>query len=451
MVLLAPLLLEAEVKVKVKGSTLIKKKKPTVEEARLVSHSGKIQAIKKYAAGVDNQKLKLINDLLPTIEGDISNYVLDVRYLNEGENVNGYWEQLLEVTVDDAQLELLINQRVQNTMSSAQDVYMSFVYVAREVSSVEAHDATVQKYATSESHLSDSQRGNVTVNSQTDTKGRTDIVVDQSGKSTVVKDSSLDANLNVSNTSSSQSASIRATGSASDGNTRVSAKVNANASEFNSDTNVSGSSREKEVTTGNATLTTQTNTKGISTTTTNINKNDAIQRDAYSEKASYSSGSVTNISEGVSYRAYNPGEVDAKVTELFNKANFSVVPAYEADISYEKFAYDFAALSEISSSTQKEATDAAREAGLDFLAVATLDVGREGIDSVTGSSKVYVKVNGYIMDLRKKFAVKICSVGPVQYSGYGDNPTVAKTNALIEASTHASRDLVDQLRIKIGN
>lgn len=88
------------------------------------------------------------------------------------------------------------------------------------------------------------------------------------------------------------------------------------------------------------------------------------------------SQSVINKSEGIAYRAYNPAEIDAKVTEIFNKANFEVVPAYEVGILPEKFAYDFAYLNEISSSTQKEATDIASEAGLDFLAVAMLDVGR---------------------------------------------------------------------------
>jgi hypothetical protein len=163
------------------------------------------------------------------------------------------------------------------------------------------------------------------------------------------------------------------------------------------------------------------------------------------------SQSVVNASEGIYYRTFNPGEIDTKVTEIFNKANFEVVPAYEVGILPEKFAYDFAALNEISSSTQKEATDIAREAGLDFLAVAMLDVGREEIDPVSGGSKVYVKVNGYILELRKKFAVKVCSAGPYQFSGIGSNPSVAKTNALIEAAKNASQDLVDQLRVKLGN
>lgn len=47
-----------------------------------------------------------------------------------------------------------------------------------------------------------------------------------------------------------------------------------------------------------------------------------------------------------------------------------------------------------------------------------LDVGREEIDPVTGGKKVYVKVNGYILDLRKKFAVKVCSAGPISLADW---------------------------------
>jgi len=163
------------------------------------------------------------------------------------------------------------------------------------------------------------------------------------------------------------------------------------------------------------------------------------------------SSTGTKKNEDISYQAYNSVEINTRVTEEFNNAGFEVVPAFEVNILPEQFADDFASNGEISSSTQKEATDIARDAGLDFLALAMLDIGRDEIDSVTGQYKIYVKVNGYVLDLRKRFATKICSVGPVQYSGYGENPTVAKTNAMIIASSTASNDLIDQLRVKLNN
>jgi len=352
--------LDAAVKVKVKGTVETKRKKPKPEEIKTATYNAKILAIKKYASEKDSRRRELINELLPEIEKNIDNYILEVNYLNEGEYKNGIWEQLMEITIDDVQLDLLINERMKGIMEMTKPTYLSFVYVAREVAAVESEGKTVKK--------------------------------DLSAKSDVAASSSVA-------TSGETSSDI-----------------------YNSD---------KISTSSQADI--------------------SLSKKGSTNKSIMYSESVTNKSEGITYRIYNPGEIDTKVTEVFNKANFEVVPTYEVGILPEKFAYDFAALNEISSSTQKEATDIAREAGLDFLAVAMLDVGREEIDPVTGGSKVYVKVNGYILDLRKKFAVKICSAGPYQFSGLGSNPTVAKTNALIEAATHASQDLVDQLRVKLGS
>ena len=91
-----------------------------------------------------------------------------------------------------------------------------------------------------------------------------------------------------------------------------------------------------------------------------------------------------------------------------------------------------------------------KDKGISLLAIAMLDVGREQVDQATGLSKVYVNVMGYILDSRGKFTKKIASVGPIQYSGIGENPKVAKVNALVSASTSAAKDLIDQLRAKEG-
>ena len=306
--------LDALVKVKAKGSVATKNKKPKTEERQQAILNGQQQALRKYASGLDSQRLSILNELMPELLKDIEKYILDTTPLNDGEYQNGNWEINLEVSIDDAQIEQLVRQKT----PKLEEHFLSFVYVAREVASVEFHEGTVSIQA-------DTDR-------------------------------------------------------------------------------------------------------------------DHFKLD----------GSIVMNSEGISYRSYNPAEIDSRVTEIFNKAGFDVVPAFEVNLTPEQFAYDFITLDEISNSTQKEATDIARDQGLEFLALGTLDIGREEIDPVTGQYKIYAKVGGYIMDLRKKFAVKICSVGPLQYSGLGPNPTVAKTNALIEAATKASQDLVDQLRVKLA-
>ena len=159
-------------------------------------------------------------------------------------------------------------------------------------------------------------------------------------------------------------------------------------------------------------------------------------------------GSVEKTSEKIKYRSYIPEEIEAKVTEVLNKADFSVVPSFEAGLNSESFKKDYITANNISDITKKAAVDKAKEKGLNYLAIGVLDVGREDVDAATGSKKVYVSFTGYVLDLKGKFSKRVASIGPVQYSGLGENPTVAKINALNNAATAASKDLVDQLRVK---
>lgn len=94
--------------------------------------------------------------MLPEIEKNIDNYILEVNYLNDGSKINGVWEQLLEVTIDDVQLELLINEKMKDVMETKEPTYISFIYVAREVSSVETQDKTVKQDISSKSDISTS-------------------------------------------------------------------------------------------------------------------------------------------------------------------------------------------------------------------------------------------------------------------------------------------------------
>jgi hypothetical protein len=437
-------------KVKVKGETDIRKKKPSIEEINRVFENGKEQAIKKWAATLESQRLQLINSLLPEIMDNLNIYILEVTQLNEGELVNGKWQMNLEVSINDAQIDLLANQRSQSSRQLQQDTYLSFIYVAREVSAVEAFDDTVNRTAASSSShsynaSSDNDRvqhskisGNTDIVTTTQGHGSSDTrVIQQTDTAAATLKTHDDAAVSGSVHYQDDNAALSVTSSSS-----TSLDKMHSSSDTVQDTNVNSQFENR--------TDTNINTSGNIVTTTVYRNSSKGNTDSATLSTFQSSGSVVKSSQGIIYRVFNPQEIDSKVTEIFNKAGIDVVPAYEADITPEQLAFDFASIGEVASSTQKEATDLARDAGLDFLAIGLLDLGQEEIDPVTGQYKIYAKVNSYIMDLRKRFATKICSVGPVQFSGLGENPTVAKTNALIEASTKASQDLVDQLRVKMG-
>lgn len=317
-----------QVETKITKTATTNQKKRALEDART-------KALNKYIGGLDSQRVRILNNIIDQLKNNITVYVPDVVALDDGSWSNGYWTIGVEASINEAQIEEIINQNIQSaSKKKGEEIYLSFIFVARETDSIRKfEDKKTERASESEAvNVSESEDG-------------------LSGQ-----------------------------------NERVMEKT-------------SGGSTEKKA-------------------------------------------------DKFSYRSYIPEDIGSKVSEVFNKAEYSVVEPFEADIDTKSFISDFVEGDEISDVTKKTATSAARSAGLNYLAVATLDVGEQMVDQATGMKKVYVRVNGYIWDLKGKFVRKVCSVGPVQYSGLGEDSKVAKTNALINAASSAAKDLVDQLRLK---
>ena len=325
-------------KVKVIGSVETKfVRRATIGQRKLALEDAKKKAIDRYIANLDSQRIRILNNVKDEIYQNINMYVPEVIPLNDGRWEHGYWNIDVEASINEAQIEELVNKYIQTIIKEKEETYISFVFVAREAE-------IIRKFEDK----------------------KTERIVESEG----YKEKTVES--------------------------------------------------EREIA-GEATR-------------------------AYEKVIG---GSVEKKADKIKYQSYILEDINAKVSEVFVKAEFFVVEPFEAAIDTKSFVNDFVEYDEISDVTKKAAVDAARARGLNYLAVATLDVGEQLVDRATGMQKVYVRVNGYIWDLSGKFIKKICSVGPVQYSGLGEDPKVAKTNALINAGTAAAKDLVDQLRIKL--
>ncbi|MBU3912171.1 MAG: hypothetical protein KKD90_06245 [Candidatus Omnitrophica bacterium] len=358
----------------------------TTGQQKLALEDARKKALDKYIAELDSQRVRILNNVIDQLRQNLATYVPEVVALDDGNWNNGYWTIGVQASINEAQIEELVNKYTQANIKKKEEVYLSFVFLAREVESVKAFmDEKAEKTVESNDYkenLGIDEKANVTTDEKIGVA--TDEKLDQSQK--------------------------KRPGIVS-----------------------KGSSEEVKY-------------QGESTAKYQGNLSDE-QSNVYEKTTS---GSVEKKSEVVKYRSYTSEEIEAKVTEVFNKADFTVVPTFEAGIDKDKFIKDFSAGNDISDSTKKETVDLTKDKGISLLAIAMLDVGRDQIDQATGLSKVYVNVMGYILDSRGKFTKKIASVGPIQYSGIGENPKVAKVNALVSASTSAAKDLIDQLRAKEG-
>jgi len=299
---------------------------------------------------------------------NINTYVLEVIPLDDGHWDNGYWNIDVEATINEAQIEEVVNKFAKEKIQKKPESYLSFVFVARETNSVVKYNDTKKESGL----LTDSYKENAT----------------GAQKESASEDSTSDES------------------------------VLQNAR----------SSRSNKLTTGESSST----------------------KDRSYAYENTTAGSAEKKSDNISYKGYISEDIDNKVTEIFNKADFDVIPSFESGVNPKIFVSDFVSKDELSDGTKQAAVSAARAKGINYLAVGTLDVGEQLVDAATGLQKAYVRVNAFIWDLNGKFVKKVCSVGPVQYSGVGEDPRAAKTNALINAGTAAAKDLVDQLRVKQG-
>ena len=429
-------------KVKAIGSVETKfTKSATTGQKKLALEDAKKKALDKYLAGLDSQRLRIINNFKDELYKNINVYVPEVVSLNDGRWENGYWNIDVEASINESQIEELVNKYAQSNMKKKEEVYLSFVFVAREVEGVkefkgEENEKVAESNAYKE-NLGVNEKASLATNEKANmaTNEKASLATNEKANMATNENANVAANEKVEQNekkpgiiSKGSSKEVKYQGEA------TSKYQGEGTAQYQGEATSKYQGESAAQYQGQATSKYQGNVVD--------NKNNVYEKTT--------SGSIDKKSEVVRYRSYTPEEIEAKVTEVFNKADFTVVPSFESGLNKDRFIKDFSGGDDITDATKREAVDLTKTKGINLIAVAMLDVGREQIDSTTGLSKIYVNVMGYILDSRGKFTKKIASVGPLQYSGIGENPKVAKVNALVSASTSAAKDLVDQLRAKEG-
>jgi len=165
-------------------------------------------------------------------------------------------------------------------------------------------------------------------------------------------------------------------------------------------------------------------------------------------------GSTLQRSDEVEYDVSNAEDINVTMTDIFSSAGYDVVEAVYLQeetaglINVEDFMEDFRYGNDIAGETMRNAAKGCQSLGIEYFAIGTLDVGAKDIDPVSGLTRVFVSVNGKIMDLRGRFPKTVASVGPVQFAGLGPDMAVARRNALRQAGENAARDLTSKLQAK---
>ena len=168
---------------------------------------------------------------------------------------------------------------------------------------------------------------------------------------------------------------------------------------------------------------------------------------AKTENIETTGGSPMQKTDKVSYDVTTASSLDAAITEKFTKSGFDVVDSASI-LDSAPLKEDYKSGDDISFTTMKNTVAALKGQEIIYFALGTLDVGIKDTDPVSGGVRVTVNVNAKILDLSGKRPKVVAAVGPVQYSGLGQDQVVARVNALKISGEKAAQSLVDQLRAK---
>lgn len=165
-------------------------------------------------------------------------------------------------------------------------------------------------------------------------------------------------------------------------------------------------------------------------------------------------GSTLTQADKVRWTVADASEVDTAMTGVFSDAGYDVVEADQIEgasggmVNVEKIRDAYSHGNDLPPSLMYSTTQGAQRAGVDYLAMGTLDVGMPDHDPVSGNVRVFVVVTGKVMAVKGRFARTVASIGPVQYAGLGPDASVARVNALKAAADQASHQMVDTLASK---
>ena len=166
-----------------------------------------------------------------------------------------------------------------------------------------------------------------------------------------------------------------------------------------------------------------------------------------SDNSKYAETKNTSIqhSEERTYRIIESGTIATLLSGIFKDGGLKIADSFDAGDLLLKL-QKAKSVNQIRPADLKQAIAAAQAEETDYLCIGTLDVDREGIDKATGNSQRYVLVNANVYDLTKKKLEKAAAVGNLNFSGLGENPEVAKSNALDNAAREGATKLMGQIR-----
>jgi hypothetical protein len=159
-------------------------------------------------------------------------------------------------------------------------------------------------------------------------------------------------------------------------------------------------------------------------------------------------GSTTRKASETTWRLIPSANLNTVFIAQFSQAGYEVVEAAMVESDAFKVAdveADYRSGNDLQAKTVRSIAAGMREASVPYVALGTLDVGLPAKDPQTGQMRVSVTVTAKVWDVTKPIPRTKSAVGPVTYSGVGENADMARGVALKLAASNAAQELTSRM------
>lgn len=163
-------------------------------------------------------------------------------------------------------------------------------------------------------------------------------------------------------------------------------------------------------------------------------------------------GSTVQRSSQTAWRLYPSADLNSAVTAVLTQQGYEVVDEAFAEsqsngmLSIKAIDADYATGQDLQPTTLAHMEIGAKNLGIRYLVLGTMDMGQTGTDPNNGNVRVGVTVNAKVYDLTGRFPRQAVVVGPEQFFGESSTEQAAQVQALKNAGQAAAKELASQMQ-----
>ena len=188
------------------------------------------------------------------------------------------------------------------------------------------------------------------------------------------------------------------------------------------------------------------------TTTGNAQARASASSHVHASASVETGGSTVQKSSQTDWRLFPSADLNSAITSVLTQQGYEVVDEAFVEsqsngmLSIKAIDTDYSTGQDLQPTTLVHMELGAKNLGIRYLVLGTMDMGQSGTDPNNGNVRVGVIVNAKVYDLSGPFPRQAVVVGPEQYFGESSTEQMAQVQALKNAGLAAAKELTSQMQ-----